>query len=432
MKNLYLLFVALLTFIFASAQIVNIPDANFKNALVNTLCVDTDGDGIFDDDADTNDDGEIQVSEAEAVVVLWVPNNNIVSMEGIQSFVNLEHLQCIFNQINDLDVSQNTNLIILRCIENQLTNLDVSQNINLETLSVGGNQLTDLDVSQNSNLTVLSCGPNQLDNLDITQNTNLMYLYCEGNQLTNLDISQNTALKIIFCYNNQLTNLDVSDHLNLEELACSNNQLTNISLSQNSNLFNFYCDNNQLTNLDPSQCPNLRFLYCQNNQLSSLDVSQNPILEELWAHENQLTSLNINNGNNSIFSRMIAYENPDLTCIQVDDDIYANNQDCSFPLDGWCKDPWASYSEECELGIFDIELSSQINIYPNPVIDILIIDITSTTKITSIMIYDVLGRLVMVVEDDYNLIDVSHLNSGMLFVEIETDKGVLTKRIIKE
>ncbi|MBK8349507.1 MAG: hypothetical protein IPL08_18610 [Saprospiraceae bacterium] len=41
----------------ANAQIIDFPDANFKNALVNTLCADTDGDNIGDADADLNNDG---------------------------------------------------------------------------------------------------------------------------------------------------------------------------------------------------------------------------------------------------------------------------------------------------------------------------------------------------------------------------------------
>jgi hypothetical protein len=45
-------------------QIVNIPDANFKNALINGMCVNNDFDLIGDSKVDLNNDGEIQVSEA--------------------------------------------------------------------------------------------------------------------------------------------------------------------------------------------------------------------------------------------------------------------------------------------------------------------------------------------------------------------------------
>ena len=73
-----------------------------------------------------------------------------------------------------------------------------------------------------------------------------------------------------------------------------------------------------------------------------------------------------------------------------------------------------------------------ISIYPNPAQDILRIENNSTTGITSIRIYDVLGRLVLAQNSDVNQIDVSHLNSGVLFVKIETDHGVNTKKIIKQ
>ncbi len=47
----------------ASGQIIDFPDPNFKNALVNTKCVDTNGNGTPESDADLNNDGEIDVSE---------------------------------------------------------------------------------------------------------------------------------------------------------------------------------------------------------------------------------------------------------------------------------------------------------------------------------------------------------------------------------
>jgi len=58
--NTKLLSLCLLLFSLSiSAQIVNIPDANFKDALVNTICVDIDGNLGPDIDADLNNDGEI-------------------------------------------------------------------------------------------------------------------------------------------------------------------------------------------------------------------------------------------------------------------------------------------------------------------------------------------------------------------------------------
>ena len=58
MKNL-IIFLFLTSAVICSAQIIDIPDANFKNALVNTKCVDLGEDGSGDIDADLNNDGEI-------------------------------------------------------------------------------------------------------------------------------------------------------------------------------------------------------------------------------------------------------------------------------------------------------------------------------------------------------------------------------------
>ena len=70
----------------AQAQIVNIPDANFKAKLIAL--------GV-----DTNGDGNIQNSEATAVINLDVENSLINSLVGIQSFTNLQELTCRSNQI---------------------------------------------------------------------------------------------------------------------------------------------------------------------------------------------------------------------------------------------------------------------------------------------------------------------------------------------
>lgn len=73
MKRKLLLLVALVASAgLGNVQIVNIPDANFKNALVNSICTDTNGDGVLDDDVDANNDDEIQVAEALDVQQLFL------------------------------------------------------------------------------------------------------------------------------------------------------------------------------------------------------------------------------------------------------------------------------------------------------------------------------------------------------------------------
>ncbi|WP_443634813.1 T9SS type A sorting domain-containing protein [Candidatus Marifrigoribacter sp. Uisw_064] len=76
--------------------------------------------------------------------------------------------------------------------------------------------------------------------------------------------------------------------------------------------------------------------------------------------------------------------------------------------------------------------SESITLLPNPVKDILTINNSSSSQIESIKIYDVLGRLVLQEKEQFNNIDVSQLNSGLLFVKVETAEGIFTKKVIKE
>src|ERR1035437_3948000 len=78
----------------ANAQNVVIPDANFKAALVADLSINTNG------------DGEIQVSEAEAFTgQIFVAYRNILDLTGIEAFTAITYLDCSSNSLSSLDVS---------------------------------------------------------------------------------------------------------------------------------------------------------------------------------------------------------------------------------------------------------------------------------------------------------------------------------------
>lgn len=177
MKPNVFVFIFSLFFYQSYAQIVSIPDANFKNALVNNTNINTNG------------DDEIQVAEAEAYNLgIDVKALNISDLTGIEAFVNITSLECSENNLTTLDVSQNTALMIVMCGSNQLSSLDLGQNNALTMLLCPSNSLTALNVSQNTNLNSLFCPNNQLISLDLTQNTVLVSLNCMINQLTDLDL----------------------------------------------------------------------------------------------------------------------------------------------------------------------------------------------------------------------------------------------------
>ena len=111
-----------------------------------------------------------------------------------------------------------------------------------------------------------------------------------------------TDLEYLYCDNNNLTFLDLSSNLLLEEVDCSNNSLTSLVLGSNTSLGEVICSYNQIITLDLATCPNLDWFECENNML---------------------TSLNFRNGNNSAAWVFKVSNNPDLTCIDVDDAIWS-------------------------------------------------------------------------------------------------------------
>ncbi len=167
----------------AQTQIINIPDTNFKKALL-------------DYDVDANSDGEIQKTEAESQDFLNIEGSNISSLEGIEHFVNITTLRCNSNSITTLDVSKNLKLNQLYCYDNLITALDVSKNVALVMLDCYENSIAALDVSNNLNLIGLNCVGNKITSLDVSKNLDLRGLYCEKNLLSCIQLNESQLSNI--------------------------------------------------------------------------------------------------------------------------------------------------------------------------------------------------------------------------------------------
>ncbi len=326
----------------AAGQNVNIPDPAFKAYLVGRL------------DINTNGDGEIQVSEAEAFIGteingINVSNLGIHDLTGIEAFINLLNLDCSTNVLYDLDLSHNTALIRLGCYENRLSSLNFSNNTSLTHINAFNNNLTSIDISHNP----------VLDSLEISENN-----------LTTLDVSNNTQLFMLDCDQNHLTSLDVSHNLNLSNLSCTYNYLTHIDVSNNPTLTYFTCFNNLLTDIDLSHNPALTYFICWNNYISSIDASHNSALTFFDCFNNSVIYLNIANGNNAALnSTFYANGNPYLTCIQVDNVAWATahwlasvNIDNAASFSLFCPTPDIVYFQD---SIFKAALVSDTTINTN-------------------------------------------------------------------
>lgn len=75
--------------------------------------------------------------------------------------------------------------------------------------------------------------------------------------------------------------------------------------------------------------------------------------------------------------------------------------------------------------------SNEIKLFPNPTNSVLNIKSYNTNTITSVIISDLNGRVVMILEDNLDSVDVSGLQSGLYITNIQTSNGNITKKFIK-
>ena len=371
MKNILLFFILCFIVSNVKSQTTAIPDPNFEQALINQGI---DSDGVLN--------GQVLTTDISGIITLNVSFSNISDLTGIEDFTALQNLSCFNNVLTSLNVSNNTNLIELYCDSNQLTNLDVSANVNLTTL------------------------------------------WCQFNQLADLNVNGTSSLQEIYCLTNQLTNLDVSGATNLQLLYCPDNLLTSLALGANSNLTQLYCFDNQLSSIDLSNLPNLNIFWCYNNQLNNLDVITNINLGDLRCNDNQLSGSLLLDGLSSLTSFNVV-NNPDLTCIQVDNETDATSGLGQYAT--WSIDAGASYAENCALSSDDFSLENTVVVYPNPASSKIHLELPY--NIEKVTIHNILGQ--KMVEAKSETINISNLSRGLYFVTIQTsDNKRFHKKIL--
>jgi len=319
-NHIVVLFIMVLLSCFAQAQTTTIPDANFEDYLethaADGSVVDL-GDDMSMGDGIANN-GLVFTNRIDTVVLLNVSNLGITDLSGIEDFIALETLFCSSNDLDVINISNNSNLVSLTC---------------------GSNNLTDLNISNNSGLETLDCSENQLQSLDVNSNSELKNLSASGNQISTIDVSNNAELSVLNISNNRIEGeLMVANNSNLESLFCASNQITILNLSSNTLLKSLDASDNALTSLDLST---INTVVCPDPQTDPVTACQD--LSSINVSRNLLSSLVVANGFNDLISIFDASENPDLFCIQIDS---------AFTPDGWIKDDWTYYSESTCVDIY--------------------------------------------------------------------------------
>jgi hypothetical protein len=379
MKHVVLFFLGL-NISFSFSQMTAIPDAAFEQYLIS-IGADT---GI--------PDGVVPTPQISGISQLEMSGLGITDLSGIEDFAALTKLECAFNYLSAMDVSQNTNLQFLFCSYNQITSLDVS----------GCGYLFSLD-----------CESNDLATLDLSMNPALTYLNCGQNNLTSLDISSND-LVLLACYQNSITSLDLTDHPDLEVLQCEDNHLTTLDLSVN---------------------PLLEFINVSTNQLTSLDISENTLVNEFLCSSNLLECLNVRNGNNPAFLMFDAENNPSLNCIEVDDADWSvanwsDSVDTGTEFSVLCGNACSSNQLGIKQGIH-----MAFTLYPNPAEDAVQLqwtgELTTESRVEWVSVHgQMLQSQLIPVGTTTITFDLQNVEAGIYFIRLIQDGTSVSQRLI--
>jgi len=133
---------------------------------------------------DTDGNGAVSQQEADRVRSIDCSNMNITVLTDIDKFTNLEMLDCSYNGLTLLDLSNNHRITSVDCSHNSLNELVLTGCTELETLDCSYNDLTVLDASECLKLSTLDC----------TNNPNLKELWLLNalHMIVNLDKDDDT------------------------------------------------------------------------------------------------------------------------------------------------------------------------------------------------------------------------------------------------
>ena len=235
-------------------EIIEVMDPNFRYALLQTNCVDTNNDKVGDKNIDFNKDGNIDLEEIEAVESLILAFNHEiilgpVNLEEIKYFSNLKYLA--ITRSDDNGYIENTGTTKMASNFTALHNLKT-----LKLNYLGSDFYSDLDLSNLENLTKLDLMNNNpsylIEPQDWEYPTHFIKIHMNG--CINLEEinMENSFLIVDFCEAPSIKKLnmryleggepDVFDfHCleELEELDISENRITKLILKNRSVLNTF-------------------------------------------------------------------------------------------------------------------------------------------------------------------------------------------------
>ena len=151
-----------------------------------------------------------------------------------------------------------------------------------------------------------------------------------------------------------------------------------------------------------------------------------------WTQQGDVTSWDVNYrvAGADAWNSVTTTTNP-YTLSGLSDNTSYEVQVIAHCTNGVTSDPSATITLTTT-GINDYTLDNTVTVYPNPTTGMIQIQ-NSESRIENVEVYDAYGKMLNVVSvnDNVTAIDLTSYASGTYFVRVMTEKGVVTKRVVK-
>ncbi|GGB66257.1 hypothetical protein GCM10007424_02760 [Flavobacterium suaedae] len=270
-----------------------------------------------------------------------------------------------------------------------------------------------------------------IDNWDVSSVTNMGYMFWQAHSfnqpLNSWDVSNVTDMSSTFfgciSFNQPLNNWDVSNVTTMEAMFWS------------AFVYNQPLDNWNVSNVIKMGSM-FNYAYIFNQDLSG------------WNFNTDITFENIDYPNPQLYYTFLGYSGLDVNnydallnrfkelglenkTIGADELEYCDEETRNYLINelGWTIDG-DSLAEDCTATTVSFT-EEQLLLYPNPVNDILHIEVKSAVQLEEVKVYNLQGSQLMSLNQNFENISTESLSSGIYILSIQTNKGSAEYKLIK-
>jgi uncharacterized delta-60 repeat protein len=338
----------------------------------------------------------------------------------------VETLNSSFNFPYSIAVQADGKVLVVDTFNNAIKRID-ADGTNIETLGTGFNQPTSVAVQVDGKILVTDTNNGAIKRMD-ADGTNIEILTLSINSSSGIAVQADGKILVGDIQNGLIRRMN-ADGSNLETLASGFNFPIGIAVQSDGKILVADAGYNAIKRMD-ADGTNIETLGSGFSGPSGIAVQLDGKILVADTSNNVIKRMGADGANITTLSSV--FNNPRGIAVQLDGKILVadtGNNAIKRITEAYTSNRVAVTLSET-LSVEDVDFNTALQIYPNPVQDMLYISTKNGLLIEQITVIDALGRIILRTKSQ-DILDVSQISSGVLLLHIKTNKGIVTKRIIK-